>query len=70
MVVNKHYIPIKPYSLSELAAFYDVDRRTLKRWLKPYEKEIEEKTGRKYSKMQVEMIFHYIGLPDSITLST
>jgi len=39
-------ILLKVYSLVELAAIYGVDWRTLKKWMKPYEKEIGKKKGR------------------------
>jgi hypothetical protein len=42
---------------------YEVDWRTLKKWLQPFEIEIGEKIGRFYSIRQVEIIFDKLGYP-------
>lgn len=56
-------IRIKPYTLNELAGIYEVDWRTLKKWLHSFEIEIGEKIGRFYTISQVEIIFDKLGYP-------
>jgi len=60
---EKYEIKIKAYSLIELAALYEVDWRTLKRWLIPFKKEIGEKNGRYFLIPQVKIIFEKLSLP-------
>ncbi|CAN5836727.1 hypothetical protein BH11BAC4_BH11BAC4_18710 [soil metagenome] len=52
---------IKPYTLKELAGLYDVDTRTLRKWLDPFKKRIGVKRGRIYTAVQVERILNFIG---------
>lgn len=59
-------IALKAYSLSELAQIYQVDWRTFKKWLKPFENEIGEKQGRYYNIPQVRIIFEKLSLPSSL----
>jgi hypothetical protein len=56
-------INVKPHTLVELAVIYEVDWRTLKKWLKPFEMEIGNKIGRYYSIRQVDIIFDKLGYP-------
>ena len=56
-------IQIKPYSLKELAALYNVSKNTFKKWLEPFKKEIGERKGYYYTIHQVEVIFKYLGVP-------
>lgn len=50
--------------LSELAAMYGMDKRTLARWLKPFEKEIGPRLGYSYTPKQLQIIFKRLGKPD------
>jgi hypothetical protein len=54
---------IKPYSTRELASIYDVCDKTMKKWIKPFVSEIDEKNGRYYSVAQVKVIFDKLGVP-------
>ncbi len=56
-------ITVRPYSLKELAALYDVKPRTVKIWLQPFSSVIGDKKGRFYTIKQVEIIFDKIGEP-------
>ncbi len=56
-------ITLRPYSLKELAALYDVKPRTVKIWLQPFSSVIGDKKGRFYTIKQVEIIFDKIGEP-------
>ena len=59
-------ILLKPYSLKELAEIYEIDWRTFKKWLKPFEEEIGKKEGRYYKIPQVRTIFRKLELPSVI----
>lgn len=63
MSIIENTVEVKPYGLTELAAIYNVTNRTMKNWLKPFEKEIGEKIGRIYTAKQVKVIFEKLGLP-------
>jgi transposase len=56
-------IPLRAYSVKELAALFDVSRPTLVRWLKPYKSQIGKRIGHFYTLKQVEIIFKSIGWP-------
>jgi len=66
--VQKRYIIVKAYLLKELAAIYDVDTRTLKKWMKPYEQEIGLRIGYYFRPGQVKVIFKNIPLPENVVL--
>lgn len=63
MSIIENTVEVKPYSLTELANIYSVTNRTIKNWMKPFEKEIGEKIGRIYTAKQVKVIFEKLGLP-------
>ncbi len=54
---------LKPYTVKELANMYGVERRTLNKWLEPFNNEIGERSGRFYTVLQVRTIFSRLGLP-------
>jgi len=64
-VIN--YVPeaiaLKPYSPQDLAGIYGVGIKTLKRWLRPFQRDIGERQGRYYTIAQVQVIFEKLGLP-------
>jgi hypothetical protein len=59
-------VPLKHYSLSQLATYYGVCDKTLKKQLKPYQDEIGEKQGRFYTLRQVKVIFSKLGTPSIV----
>ena len=59
-------IIIKPYSLGELAKLYDVDRKTFRGWLTPFQKEIGKREGRYYTIRQIKIIFKKLDFPMTI----
>ena len=59
-------MPIRPYTLKEIASLYRVSKLTLKKWLKPFEKDIGERIGHFYSVKQVKIILDKLGTPDAI----
>ena len=56
-------IPLKPYTLKELAQIYGVSTITMRSWTKAFIRELGEKRGRYYIIPQVKMIFDNLGLP-------
>jgi transposase len=56
-------IPLKHYTLRELAKFYGVCEKTFKKWITPFLSEIGEKNGKFYSIAQVRIIFQKLELP-------
>lgn len=56
------YIYSKPRTLSELAAYYEVDVRTFKKWLEvPQLKDIRPESGRFFSIKQIKVIIDHLG---------
>lgn len=47
---------IRPMTLGELAQRWEVDCRTVRRWIKPFEAEIGPRVGNIYNARQVEII--------------
>lgn len=54
---------MQPYTISEIAKLYGVNYRTMRKWLKPFEKEIGIKTGRYFNIPQVKIIFSKLDYP-------
>jgi hypothetical protein len=63
----KNTIPLKPYTVLELARLYGISDRTMKKWLRPFETEIGEKLGYFYTIAQVKIIFKKLGTPGGTT---
>lgn len=64
--VLREDIEIKPYTLHEIAMFYGISKPTMRKWLKPFEKEIGKRQGYKYTTLQVETILNIFLLPDEL----
>lgn len=56
-------VPLKAYTLKELALIYDVSTKTMRRWMEPFEKELGPKRGRYYTIPQVKIVFDNLSLP-------
>lgn len=56
-------VKLKPYTSTELAELYGVDKNTLKNWIKPLKKEIGKKHGEFYTVRQVGVIFERLDFP-------
>lgn len=48
-------------TLAQLAAYYNVSRTTMRKWLKPFRNEIGPVEGNFYTPKQVQVIFDKIG---------
>jgi len=59
-------MPIRAYSLKQIASLYCVSKQTFKIWLKPFEKEIGKRIGHFYSVKQIKIILDKLGTPDGI----
>ena len=62
-------IQVKTYSVKEVADLYSVSKKTLNKWLSPFENEIGERRGYFYNPKQVGIIFEKLGLPEMIQLN-
>ncbi len=56
-------IKLKPYSVKELSAIYEVNEQTFRNWLIPFKEELGERRGNFYTVNQVELIFKKLGVP-------
>lgn len=56
---------VKPYRLKDLAAIFDINVQTLKRWMSKYP-ELLHKDGKYYTATQVEFCIDKFGLPKKI----
>jgi len=63
---GENALPIRAYTLKEIASLYCVNKLTFKKWLKPFEKDIGERIGHFYSVKQVKIILDKLGTPDGI----
>lgn len=66
---NEPRIPgrcLKSYSKKELADLYDVSLKTLRKWLKPHWVAIGCYAGKRFTPLQVEIIFKKLRPPASI----
>lgn len=61
--VKYKIIKVRRYKLIELAAIYEVDRRTFRGWLDKFKDELGERDGHYYSIPQVKLIFSRLELP-------
>lgn len=68
-IFHQKHISIMPYTLKELAEIYKVCVPTFKRMLEPFEKQIGKHEGRYYTIPQVKLIFQYVDLPSTYTLT-
>ena len=57
---------VKPYRLSDLAAIFDVNRKTMRKWLDKYPDELSKREGKYFSIRQVEFCLEKFGLPGKV----
>lgn len=57
---------VKPYRLKDLAAIFDVNQQTLKRWMNKHPQRLSEKDGKYYSVHQVNYMIEVFGLPHKV----
>lgn len=62
------HLIIKPYRLIDLAAIFDVNYKTMRRWMDKYPKELGKRDGKYYSIQQVNFCIEKFGLPAKITV--
>lgn len=63
-----HNVHVRTYSVKEVADLYCISKKTLNKWLSPFENEIGERRGYFYNPKQVGIIFEKLGLPDNVRL--
>jgi hypothetical protein len=59
-------ISLRPYNLKELAALYGISRKTLLKWLRPFEQDIGKRIGYYYTIPQVRTIFNCLDFPSML----
>ena len=59
-------VDIQPYSVKDFARIYKVSRKTVRRWIKPFENDVGERNGHYYNVCQVKTIFEKLGLPERL----
>jgi hypothetical protein len=59
---------VKPYRLSDLAAIFDVNRKTMRKWMDKYPEDLSRHEGKYFSVRQVEFCLDKFGLPGRIVL--
>ena len=64
----KKYVVVKQYVLKELAAIYNLDKKTFRKYLQRIDAKIGERNGYYYNVKQVIIIFQEIPLPHDIIL--
>jgi transposase len=64
---NENKVPLKPYTLKELAKIYGVSIKTMHRWMEPFKDEVGPKRGRYYTIPQVKIFFDNLSLPGEYT---
>jgi hypothetical protein len=60
---QENQIPIRRYRLGELAILYSVDKKTFRKWLKPFLNRIGPRQGQFYNLAQVRIIFESLEPP-------
>jgi hypothetical protein len=61
---------IKPYRIKDLAAIFDVNQQTLKRWMSKHPRQLGNRDGRYYSVHQVNYMIEVFGLPHKIPVES
>ena len=63
---TKGNLIIKPYRIIDLAAIFDVNRKTMRRWMNNFPGELHKREGKYFSINQVEFMIAQFGLPKKI----
>jgi hypothetical protein len=63
---KRNAMPVRAYTLKQIAGLYGVSNQTFKLWLKPFEKEMGKRIGHFYSVKQIEIIIDKLGTPGGI----
>ena len=68
METPKNIIRLKPYTLKELGYLYEINYRTVRKWIELFQEEVGVKVGRYYTVNQMRIIFDNIGYPADIEI--
>lgn len=63
-LTGKHPIPMRAYTVRELASFYGITTKCFRGWIAPFKEEIGQKRGNYYTVLQVQIMLSKLGLPD------
>ena len=64
--MNERNQKIWPMTLHQLASSYNVSKKVMSNWIKPFEDQVGERIGRLYTPKQVETIFEVLGPPPNM----
>lgn len=59
---------VKPYRLSDLAEIFDVNRKTMRKWMDKYPEDLSRHEGKYFSVRQVEFCLDKFGLPGRVVI--
>lgn len=59
---------IKPYRITDLAAIFDINRKTMRLWMNRYPHDLAKKEGKYFSIRQVEFMIEKFGLPKRLSM--
>lgn len=60
------HLLIKPYRLKDLSLIFDVRVNTLKKWMQPYQEQLNREGRHYYTVQQVQLMVEKFGLPHKI----
>lgn len=66
---EKGHLIIKPYRIIDLAAIFDVNRKTMRRWMNNFPGELGQREGKYFSINQVEFMIAQFGLPKRLNVA-
>lgn len=66
---DKGNLIIKPYRIIDLAAIFDVNRKTMKRWMSNFPNELGKREGKYFSINQVQFMIAQFGLPRRLNIN-
>jgi hypothetical protein len=66
---DKGNLIIKPYRMIDLAAIFDVNRKTMKRWMSNFPNELGKREGKYFSINQVQFMIAQFGLPRRLNIN-
>ncbi len=59
---------VKPYRLSDLSNIFDVNRKTMRKWMDKHPEELGKREGKYFSIRQVQFCLQQFGLPGKIVV--
>lgn len=67
-IENSQHIRLKAYSVKDLSMLYECSRKTMRKWIGEFAKEVGPRVGHFYTPKQTKIIFEKVGIPGIISL--